>query len=43
MADVKNVKCEKYVTPLPVRESSSRVADLGSGLAYLGSGLDKRT
>ena len=35
MADVKNTKCEKSVTPLPVRESSSGVADLSNGVADL--------
>ena len=32
---VKNAKCEKFVTPFPVRESSSGVADLGSGVASI--------
>ena len=35
MAEVKNAKCEKFVNPLPVRESISGVADLGSGVADL--------
>ena len=37
MADVKNAKCEKFVTPLPVTDSSSGVADLGNGVADLDS------